>query len=294
MLFLVSIAGEVDAIKIYISEKSNPIRRNRACGVVIFCSQIGALIASVSFYITVRFGGEYWRLSFLFGGVLGLVVVAFRHYFQEAELFVKYKQNSQSAPNIAKTWDIIKNYRLLFVTAILISGVIGGMYNFLVIFFPPFLQQAFGEPSLSPQVLSTSLIILYAVTAIISGILADFLREKQILLAITVSICSGLFFYPEIKQPAILIFLLGALSPLYSVPLQILMQFSFPINIRMRMVSLAHSIGSMIFSANTPLLGMLIWKKTGSLELVVIVPFLYLVILLVSTWMLLKIQVKDN
>jgi hypothetical protein len=66
-------------------------------------------------------------------------------------------------------------------------------------------------------------------------------------------------YLPYITLSYILVFLL----PFYSIPLQLLSQDSFPLEVRVGMCSLAHAIGSITISGTVPFIGMLIWKSFG-------------------------------
>ena len=63
-------------------------------------------------------------------------------------------------------------------------------------------------------------------------------------------------------------YVLAFCAPFYIVPGSIKIQSLFATNIRMRMFSLSHSIGSLIFSSTTPFICMLFWKWEGSVSLV--------------------------
>lgn len=46
MIFLASLAGEIDGIKIYVAEKISSQNKNVGIGIIASCTQIGALLAS--------------------------------------------------------------------------------------------------------------------------------------------------------------------------------------------------------------------------------------------------------
>ncbi|MEM6338943.1 MAG: MFS transporter, partial [Pseudomonadota bacterium] len=69
MMFLMSLAGEIDAIKIFVAEKIGKKRRNFAIGTVSFSSQLGVILASVMYHIAISIEEleSAWRLNFVLG-----------------------------------------------------------------------------------------------------------------------------------------------------------------------------------------------------------------------------------
>ena len=76
-------------------------------------------------------------------------------------------------------------------------------------------------------------------------------------------------FFLGLKGYSILLHcILVFLVPFYSIPCSVRIQSLFQTGIRMRMCSLSHSIGSMVFSSTTPFICMLIWQSTEIVSLV--------------------------
>lgn len=292
MLFLVSLAGEVDAIKVYIAEKVSRSKRHIALGIVSSCSQVGALIAAFTYHFTANLGGEFWRIGFIAGGILGLLVIFLQQNFQESEEFLRQKEESKEIFN-KRVGHIIYERKLSFLIAVLINGGIGGIYNFLVIFFSTFAVKIIGlMPSEEAQIITIKMIITYALFSILSGILADRLRapKRQLLIALVTSLVLSLFMPLVVTKVSYFLMLITGMAPLYVVPLQVLVQGLFPTSVRMRMVSLSHSLGSMIFSSSAPFLCTLIWQYTESMRLVFGFCSLLMVILFTSAMVIFTLQ----
>jgi hypothetical protein len=83
---------------------------------------------------------------------------------------------------------------------------------------------------------------------------------------------------------------LAFIAPFYAVPCAIKMQSLFATGVRMRMFSLSHSLGSLIFSSTTPFICMLIWRWSQSFSLVLAYFLIQLVVLFLA---LLAIARKD-
>lgn len=272
MLFLMSLAGEIDAIKIYVAEMIGKKRRHLVIGIVSFSSQIGVLFASVAYHIAVSYEDiEWlWRVNFAIGGLLGLVVIFLRRRLLESEEFLNSKSRLSIEPNgIVK---IVGANKVKFVLATVINGMLGGGYHFLIIFFGTFAANVADIiDNESAAAANTMLISLYGIACLISGYISDRFKVTQIIVALVLSILCTLVmeFFLGLKGYSILLHcILVFLVPFYSIPCSVRIQSLFQTGIRMRMCSLSHSIGSMVFSSTTPFICMLIWQSTEIVSLV--------------------------
>ena len=274
MLFLMSLAGEIDAIKIYVAEMIGKKRRHLVIGIVSFSSQIGVLFASIAYHIAVSYEDVewLWRVNFAIGGLLGLVVIFLRRRLLESEEFLSSKSRTASEPNVGII-KVIGANKVKFALATIINGMLGGGYHFLIIFFGTFAANVADIiDNESAAAANTVLISLYGIACLISGYVSDrFKIITQIIAALVLSIfCTlvmefllGLRGY-SVELHCILVFLV----PFYSIPCSVRIQSLFQTGIRMRMCSLSHSVGSMVFSSTTPFVCMLIWQSTEIVSLV--------------------------
>ncbi len=274
MLFLMSLAGEIDAIKIYVAEMIGKKRRHLVIGIVSFSSQIGVMFASVAYHIAVSYEDVewLWRVNFAIGGLLGLVVIFLRKRLLESEEFLSSKSRAANESNVSII-KIIGTNKVKFVLATIINGMLGGGYHFLIIFFGTFAANVADIiDNESAAAANTMFVSLYGLACLISGYVSDrFKIITQIIVALVLSIfCTlvmelllGLRGYSVVLH-CILVFLV----PFYSIPCSIRIQSLFQTGIRMRMCSLSHSVGSMVFSSTTPFVCMLIWQSTEIVSLV--------------------------
>jgi MFS family permease len=267
MIFLVSFSGEVDAIRIYIAEKTGKNNRYLANGLVSFSAQMGVLIAAgmYRFSMSVEEIENLWRLNFLLGGCFGMLIILLRKSLKESEAFIKAKSESVIDGSILS---LIKEHRTKFFLSTMINGALGGVYHFLIIFLGTFAAKVAGiitEEAAAKH--NITLIATYSVACVISGFLADKIRHtiKQINAALILSAICIFIMQSAISRGeflASLHFLLVFCAPFYIIPTQIKLQSLFHARVRMRMCSLSHSLGSMIFSSTTPFVCMLLWKYT--------------------------------
>lgn len=274
MMFLMSLAGEIDAIKIFIAEKIGKKRRNFAIGIVAFSSQLGVILASFMYHISISVEGmeSLWRVNFVLGALLGSIVILFRGYLKESQAFLDSK--SRISPEVnSSVIDLIIENRLKFFLSMIANGMLGGGYHFLIIFLGTFAGNVADVITKSQAASSNVILIaLYAIGCFISGYLADkTTAAKQILFALSLTIACAIIMEFLITRGGfsfslhrILVFLV----PFYSVPCTVKLQSLFPMATRMRMYSLSHSIGSMVFSSTAPFICMLIWRQTGMFSMV--------------------------
>ncbi len=274
MLFLMSLAGEIDAIKIYVAEMIGKKKRHLVVGIVSFSSQIGVLIATIVYHIAISYNDiEWlWRLNFAIGGLLGLVVITLRRRLLESKEFLnnKSKALSESDLGIIK---IISANKVKFILATIINGMLGGSYHFLIIFFGTFAANVADIiDNESAAAANTIFVLLYGLACLISGYVSDrFKIITQIIAALGLSIFCTLVmeFLLDLKGYSVLLHCIVVfLVPFYSIPCSVRIQSLFQTGIRMRMCSLSHSVGSTVFSSTTPFICMLIWQSTETVSLV--------------------------
>ena len=286
ILFIMSLAGETDAIKIYVREKVAKKNRNLANGIISSCSQIGALLAACSFYYASECQQsekaiDLWRINFVLGSIFGWIVIYCRRFFVESEEFLLAKKQNKSMPQTS-LFELIRLNKAQFFFSMIINGICGGIYHFLIIFWGAFsfkVLRIIDQNQLS--VSNIYLISIYGICSLLSGYLADkFDNYKQIIFSIFVSLfilSLMVFFWLDYRFYAKL---LVGLTPFFVVPLQVTLQSVFSTIARMRLYSLSHSLGAMIFSSSTPLICSLLWKSTGNIQ--ILFGFLELLIILLA------------
>lgn len=287
MLFIMSLAGETDAIKIYIAEKIGKKSRHLASGLVSFSAQLGALIAACMYHFTLSVSEItwLWRINFAVGGILGVSVFLLRKSLRESGHYIsnKTEDKGEEDANIVK---IISRNKLKFFLTLMLNGSIGASYNFLVIFLSTFVAKVIGGISIHEAAENNIiLIIVYAISCLISGVLADrisiykqifvsLLLTLSLLVAMQILSIDQVYFFP-------IHMLVVFFVPIYMIPIQIKLQSIFPVNIRVRMCSLGHSLGSLILSATIPFFCMILWKYTENFA-IIYAYFMVIVLLIIS------------
>lgn len=302
MIFFISLSGEVDAIRIYISEQVGIKNRYFANGVVSSVSQIGSLLAAFMYFVStsVEDLDWLWRLNFLLGGVLGLIVFQFRNYLYEKDIIKK--PNISDASYQDSYINLIKIHKIRFTVSIMIHGILGGVYNFIIVFFGSFTAKIFGITSLQEaSSINVGLIFMYGFGAVISGYIADKVNPfKQIIVALILSCVFAIMIFISIEFdnfPKVFFkyihFIFAFIPPFFTIPCGIKMQSLFASKVRMRMFSLSHSTGSMLISSTTPFISWLIWNNTHSLLSVIFYFILQIFVLFLCVFYLHKKDYKN-
>jgi MFS family permease len=289
MIFLMSLAGESDAIKIYVVEKIGRNQKNYVNGIVSSCTQIGACLAAIFYHFSTELSHitYLWRANFIIGGIFGSLIIIMRNKFQESEEFLNYQKGHKfDKVNFWQLKNIINSVLKKFIIALLISGCIGGIYHFLIIFWGSFASKnALLTTTNQSQIINIISIIIYAIMSVISGFLADmFYPKKQIIVSLFLSVVVIIIIQFLLYLGVFLTYfpmILIAFAPLYVVPLHTIIQSIFTTNIRARMCGLSHSLGGMILSSTTPFFCMLLWQYYNSLQLVLGLLLLLLFILVI-------------
>ncbi len=268
MLFMLSFAGEIDAIKIFASEV-NKNYRYIANSLVTFFSQIGVVIASLCYHFTsTQYDFEWlWRVNFIIGGLMGVMIILLRKHLVENEDFLAAQP---ATPDNSRTlFHIISTYKLKFLLALLINGLVGCAYHFLIIFFNSFLYYTAQIVTATQASFNNIILItLYIISTPIAGYISE--KNRSIIQPLIALIASAMLLimmiYAGTNYYTLIHRFLVILAPFYSVPCGVMMLSLFPTSDKMRMFSLSHSIGSILLSSTTPVVCMIIWQYNHSIE----------------------------
>lgn len=273
MIFMMSLAGEGDGVRIYVAETISPKSEFLGNGLVSGSSQIGVLLATFAYFLSSNsdMPEYYWRINFILGGILGLILCYFSKNIAESQEFKR--------KNKLKSTTLSKNLPILIYSTI-VTGFIGGIYHFQIIFLGTYLTTAVMilEQDLM-NIVNIITISLYIISATISGYIADrYNPRKQIIISLMLTILctTGNAILMSQNQINILLLILTTiLITFYSVPLQIILKHKMPIESRLKLFSLSHSLGSLIFSSSSALVASWLWHITG----LTFAPMIYMIIM---------------
>lgn len=136
-----------------------------ACGIIGAIGIVGALVGTLSSYITYHFSafGWEWRIPFLFTFLLGIPLFYSIAFIKETPEFLKHKEEAQikRIPLI----DIMKNHNKIIFSTACIACIPASMFYLSAVYVPNFLidQQEVFSPSqtLGISVLAQGLCVFF-------------------------------------------------------------------------------------------------------------------------------------
>lgn len=175
-----SFGAELPGAMTIVGEFSSEHRKGRGASLVMASTSLGALLASgVLYLLTMALTREEivnwgWRLPFLSGGILGLLLLIARNTIQETPVFQSFHQaNKIHKPltNLLKTHQL-PLLRGMALTAFMAAMILTNLY------FPYFIPKFYGyEPK--AIFLGTTLSLIFVVCLFpFAGIFTDYLRYQ--------------------------------------------------------------------------------------------------------------------
>jgi len=277
MLFLGSFSGEIDGVRIYISESVSAKRQFLSNGIVSFFTQSGTLLASLLIFAWSD-TNQYWRMCFLFGGIIGLLATILRFYLTESSEFIELKKENNIF-NLTMSQIIFGQFRL-FVKLSIIFGIIGIFYQFNIIFLPSYLAttKVIDINSYIPI-----FIICYGGFSPVWGYLCDKYGPKRIIIFAAFLIINSYILMLYLLEHCLYIYLpyliviIAIFSSAIASPAQMIIKRNINVAIRYRLFSVSHSIGSLLLSTPTGFICFSIAKKFP-MEFIVLYPAITFVI----------------
>lgn len=175
-----SFGGELPGAMTIVAEFSPFHRQGRKASLVIASTSLGALLASgVLYFLSTMLGKEEiiawgWRLPFLGGGILGLLLLIARNTIGETPVFQSLQDKSKNhAPlmNLLNTHKI-PLFRGTILTAFMAALVITNLY--FPYYIPKFFAYETGDVYLGSTISLIFIILIFPGT----GALADFFPKK--------------------------------------------------------------------------------------------------------------------
>ena len=258
ILFLAGLTGDIDGVRVYISELSGKSREYSANGIISLSTQIGALAASsvLSFfssqYFLFSFTIALWRICFFIGGFLGILLSISRFFLKESPDFLEHQNKKHNIFPIEFS-QILRSHLSIILYQSIIFGSIGSFYHFFIICLPIYIDTIDDTIQLNPTLyLST-----YAFGGLFWGFIFD--QNKKLahpnllriwIVALIILIFASISFL-QYKYLHFLITICCFIQSGVSVTSYVFLKNHINIAIRYRIFSLAHSLGSAIISSPT-------------------------------------------
>lgn len=270
MIICAFVTSGTDGVRIYVYEHMSKSKQCLVIGITTLFTLAGSLTASLSaWFFTLNSFSEYsWKLAFLFGGIVGIVVIiAMKITNFKDETKIKEDINFEEFKNLSIKKIISANWKL-FLLCTLLAGGIGSTNQFIIIFFGTYnfeILETIDRSSMQSYI--TLAIIFYMMFAIISGYFADkFNRYYITILGSSLVIICSVTLIISLKDTILNLFAYIAIAaslPFINMPAAAILKQSIPKSIRYRLFSLSHAVGSVFISAPTALFSTFIYKKTN-------------------------------
>ena len=270
MVICALVTSGSDGVRIYIYEHISKSKQCLGVGITALFTLAGSLTASLSaWFFTLNHFPEYtWKFAFLFGGIMGIVVIIamkITNFRDEAK--IKEDINFVESKNLPIKKIIYLNWKL-FLLCTLLAGGIGSTNQFIIIFFGTYnfeILETIDRSSMQSYI--TIAIIFYMIFSIVSGYFADKFNRYYITvlgssLVIICSVILMLSLADFILSPFAYISICASL-PFINMPAAAILKQAIPKSIRYRLFSLSHAIGSVFISAPTALFSTFVYKKTN-------------------------------
>jgi len=286
-----------DGVRIYIYEHIGKEKECLSMGLSVVFTHSGSLVASMSaWFFTLDFMPNYsWRIAFLLGSIMCLILIYYKMKFQiKDQVDIKKSLNFESFKDLSIKKIVQKNIRL-FLYCTILAGAIGSTNQFFIIFFSTYNFEILKNISRSHmQFYNIIAIFLYILFGIIAGYVGDrFNRYKVVNIAIIFILILSLCHIYVLSSSAInvpLFFLSSASLPFVTIPATAILAGSIPVALRYRILSLSHAVGSILISAPTAFLSALLYYKTK----IAYLPIMYFIITIIMLSLSLKFLKKTS
>ncbi|WP_029005268.1 MFS transporter [Azorhizobium doebereinerae] len=264
----ICLGGELPGAVTYAVEAA-PRRAGLACGFIIFCVNVGVLIATL-----VNLGIQYalppqdvaaygWRIAFLFGGVIGLVSFALRRKLEESPEFVNLHGKAAKHP----LGELMRNHGRAVLVAAGVAAIIAGFNGMLYGFVPAFLVKTLGYPAPEVALAMTVALVVSSIGLMIAGWAGDFMPSRLILRAGSLLMLLTVvpLFALMANRGASIILVLGLLSLVFSLTSGIwpsILAGLFPTKVRFTGIALSYNLSVTLLSGFAPLAATMLIERT--------------------------------
>ncbi len=283
VIFLAGLTGDIDGIRVYISEIVPIKQQYTGNGLVSLFTGFGTFAASLclvyfSQYIEIQFLDwriESWRLFFFIGGITGLILSMNRAILPESPDFLKAQSNQNEMLPLSFIQIVVGHYKTLIYETI-IFGSLGAFYYFYIIFLPPYVLILHG-PSI--WWLTPIYIFSYGIGGVFWAVIMDKYRMPSLPHILRMSVLLGfviLYFQIQIRDFDMIAYIAIYSCFMHSgvaISSYVFLKNQLNISVRCRVFSLSHSFGSLLISSPTNY----ICAKSGIVlghEFIVIFPFI--------------------
>ena len=244
------------------------IRPGLTAGIITGSALIGGILANWAHQVIADFEIKsylaLWRILFLLGGLLGLMLLHLRNIIPETPEFLSQTKDCETKI----TWEHIGKYKKAITCLFALACMDGVMTYIMYGFSLPYLNMLGFSMNSSANALSIA-IILYISSSVIGGFLSDIMPKHIYFTSITILV-AVLSYISFVFMNSGFIYaqsIMGLAAGFLCSSINAFAQTMFPINIRYRLISFTYCTGIAIAGGFTPLLMLFLIKKTNNMML---------------------------
>ncbi|MFG1189724.1 MFS transporter [Xanthobacter sp. YC-JY1] len=265
----ICLGGELPGAVTYAVEAA-PARAGLACGFIIFCVNVGVLIATlvnlgIQYALPPQDVADYgWRIAFLLGGVIGLVSFALRRKLEESPEFVNLHGKATRHP----LRELMRHHGRSVLVAAGVAAIIAGFNGMLYGFVPAFLVKTLHYPAPDVALAMTVALVVSSVGLILAGWAGDFVPGRLILRAGSLGMVVVVvpLFALMANHGASIVLVLSLLSLVFSLASGIwpsILAGLFPTQVRFTGIALSYNVSVTLLSGFAPLAATALIAQTG-------------------------------
>lgn len=266
-------AGEFPGAICFLYENSHSGNARFMTSWVGVGNQLGTIVALIEMFIFDTFASEEflfswgWRISFWYGGVIGIIGFILRNRLHETIPFERLKIENKLDKETEL--QLVKNHIIPIIQGLGFGMVNASTYYILATYVPVYVETILGISTSSRVIVSLGFVIITTVCLPLVGIMGDRVRNKPILVYSAIA-CILLVFPLSYAINTKSLMLLLLVSILYIIPITLIsgllafrLAHLFHTAVRYSGVAFSWNIADGLFGGFAPALAILLFRVTG-------------------------------
>lgn len=264
--------GELPGAFCYLYETSHLRHRRFMCSWGAFGFQVGILIATLECFLLERYLNPQallewgWRLSFIIGGLIGIVGLYLRYKLHETPLYREMLTHEQVVKESIPT--VLTKHKKGIFMGILFCSLNSSAFYLLTVNFPVYFGEVLGTSYANNLMLTTILLLLITIPLPFYGKLADHYSNKRLLVGSTlgiIALLAPLYFaivYKSLLFMGIIIIIFSQFFTMLSTLIPYILADQFVTRVRFTCVGLSFNLADAIIGGFTPVAALYLLNKT--------------------------------
>jgi MFS transporter, MHS family, proline/betaine transporter len=270
----ICLGGEYTGVIIYLTEMAPDKHRGFLASFAGTGANLGILLATVvvgtlAAFMPATFIQEWaWRLPFLLGGILGLLVYFFRLGLTETHVFEKLAQKAELVK--VPLWEVIQTapWQVARIVGLVCAG--STFYYLCFVYLSTYLTQVSKLTQQHASQLQSFFLLLMLLLVPLAGIVSDRVGRKRMFLwmitLLMLTVVPGFYLLSTGYVPYILIALaiFTVISSMEQGTTSATVVENFPARVRYTGVALGYNIGNALFGGSAPMIAAWLLNTTGN------------------------------